>query len=575
MRQELNSATMRHFLLPFALLLSVSLAAQVPSYVPTDGLVAWYPFNGNANDESGNGNNGSVSGASITSDRNGNQSAFHFNGNGNQVNIPYSSSLSPTEEVSVAAWCRAETFEGKNLVSNGTHVNFYHRSYYLFGPDANGQCRFRLHAGTTEESIFTTTSFDLSEWVHVVGTYDGHSMRTYANGVLEGELLKSGAINQHGNGTTIGSNIFYAYSDYWFQGDIDDVGIWNRALTATEVQALYLSTPPQNGCTDASACNYDSEANLDDGSCIPSGCMEEEACNYDAAAECEGEACDYSCCPGPGCCGAGTHWDAALATCVVDVPDAVDPACTLMNLQELANGYAALIEQNATLDSLLSACEGDGSANTSGPCSGEDVVTYHGYDYAIVDIGEQCWFAENLRNEAFDDGTPIVLSNSDGDWTANASGPQRCAMNFSSSDADLYGYLYNFASVTSASGLCPSGFHVPTDSEFVTMEVFLGMPVSESYDTQRRGEAQGVGDKMKDDVLMTGNNSSGFTALPGGLKRATVNGFNYYQQDGYWWTSSSASTDNAWYRGLSNLHPATYRRDYPKGTGFSVRCVKD
>ena len=72
---------MRHFLLPFALLLSVSLAAQVPSYVPTDGLVAWYPFNGNANDESGNGNNGSVSGASITSDRNGNQSAFHFNGN--------------------------------------------------------------------------------------------------------------------------------------------------------------------------------------------------------------------------------------------------------------------------------------------------------------------------------------------------------------------------------------------------------------------------------------------------------------------------------------------------------------
>lgn len=148
-------------------------------------------------------------------------------------------------------------------------------------------------------------------------------------------------------------------------------------------------------------------------------------------------------------------------------------------------------------------------------------------------------------------------------------------MNFSPSDADLYGYLYNFASITSASGLCPSGFHVPTDSEFVTMEVFLGMPASESYDTQRRGEAQGVGDKMKDDVLMTGNNSSGFTALPGGLKRATTNGFNYYQQDGYWWTSSSASTDNAWYRGLSNLYPATYRRDYPKGTGFSVRCVKD
>ena len=126
--------------------------------------------------------------------------------------------------------------------------------------------------------------------------------------------------------------------------------------------------------------------------------MEEGACNYNAAAECEGEACDYSCCPGPGCCGAGTHWDANLATCVVDVPDAVDAACTLMNLQELASGYAALVEQNAALDSLLSACEGDGAANASGPCAGQDHVTYHGYDYAIVEIGDQCWFAENLRD---------------------------------------------------------------------------------------------------------------------------------------------------------------------------------
>ena len=135
--------------------------------------------------------------------------------------------------------------------------------------------------------------------------------------------------------------------------------------------------------------------------------MQEGACNYNAAAECEGEACDYTCCPGPGCCGAGTHWNANLATCVVDVPDTVDAACTLMNLQELASGYTALVDQNAALDSLLAACEGDGAANASGPCAGQDHFTYHGYDYAIVEIGDQCWFAENLRTQQYSDDTSI------------------------------------------------------------------------------------------------------------------------------------------------------------------------
>ena len=560
---------MRHFLLPFALLLSVSLAAQVPSYVPTDGLVAWYPFNGNANDESGNGNNGSVSGASITSDRNGNQSAFHFNGNGNQVNIPYSSSLSPTEEVSVAAWCRAETFEGKNLVSNGTHVNFYHRSYYLFGPDANGQCRFRLHAGTTEESIFTTTSFDLSEWVHVVGTYDGHSMRTYANGVLEGELLKSGAINQHGNGTTIGSNIFYAYSDYWFQGDIDDVGIWNRALTATEVQALYLSTPPQNGCTDASACNYDSDANLDDGSCIPSGCMEEEACNYDAAAECEGEACDYSCCPGPGCCGAGTHWDANLATCVVDVPDSVDAACTLMNLQELASGYAALVEQNVALDSLLSACEGEGTANASAPCAGQDHVTYHGYDYAIVEIGDQCWFAENLQTEAYNNGEPLQSDLNSGAWSTTNEGSYSIYNDEETNSINL-GFLFNWHAVADGRGLCPLGWSVANEDAWIALEEYI----------ESNLQADEIGLHLKSTESWTNGNgidTYGFAAKAAGYRSNDSGEYNYIGNYTYFWSSTPSSSNSAFVRRLDYFSDnlTKYSGNDNLNQGFSVRCVKD
>ena len=82
---------MRHFLLPFALLLSVSLAAQVPSYVPTDGLVAWYPFNGNADDASMNGQNGSMSNVTFTTGASGESNeAAHFNGDA-QVLIPHNS----------------------------------------------------------------------------------------------------------------------------------------------------------------------------------------------------------------------------------------------------------------------------------------------------------------------------------------------------------------------------------------------------------------------------------------------------------------------------------------------------
>ena len=73
----------KYILAAFALGLSISakVMAQVPNYVPTNGLIAWYPFNGNANDESGNGNNGTVNGATLTIDRNGNSdNAYSFNG---------------------------------------------------------------------------------------------------------------------------------------------------------------------------------------------------------------------------------------------------------------------------------------------------------------------------------------------------------------------------------------------------------------------------------------------------------------------------------------------------------------
>ena len=86
--------------------------AQIPSYVPTNGLMGWYPFNGNANDESGNGNNGTVTGATLTADRFGVANrAYLFGGFNNFINVPNSPSLaSPTNEVTIAFWGRINGF---------------------------------------------------------------------------------------------------------------------------------------------------------------------------------------------------------------------------------------------------------------------------------------------------------------------------------------------------------------------------------------------------------------------------------------------------------------------------------
>ena len=116
-----------------------------------------------------------------------------------------------------------------------------------------------------------------------------------------------------------------------FSGSIDDVGVWSRALTEAEIQALLLGEAPEYGCTDTNACNYDDTANADDGGC-------EYGCLY---------------------CGEGTVWDSASSTCVPAILSGdIAEDCTMMNLQELAQNHLLLVDQLATADSLLAICNG-------------------------------------------------------------------------------------------------------------------------------------------------------------------------------------------------------------------------
>ena len=123
-------------------------------------------------------------------------------------------------------------------------------------------------------------------------------------------------------------------------------------------------------------------------------------------------------------------------------------------------------------------------------------------------------------------------------------------------------------------GICPSGWHIPTDGEWQTMEMSLGMSESEAAQTGGRGSP--VGDYMKSTSGWNGggngSNSSGFTGLPGGYRYS--GGFDDDGYGGYWWSASESGSDS-WTRTLYYGTDDVSRDDVNRNDGFSARCVRD
>jgi uncharacterized protein (TIGR02145 family) len=140
-----------------------------------------------------------------------------------------------------------------------------------------------------------------------------------------------------------------------------------------------------------------------------------------------------------------------------------------------------------------------------------------------------------------------------------------------------YGKLYNWYAVTDSRGLCPTGWHVPTDCEWMFLENAMGMDVTNQEMTGFRGTDEAGALKSTNSwnsPNFGANNSSNFTALPGGYRyfSGTYANVGY---NGYWWSSSELNTSNAWYRAMSNTNATVGRAGDSKRLGFSVRCMKD
>ena len=209
-----------------------------------DGLVAYYPFNGNANDESGNGNNGTINGATLTTDRFGNpDNAYSFDGVDDEILVPHNANLNTGSQITIVAWVNpSSSGHGRPIAQKRSSSNVggytFETTHSPFGPD-NG-LQWVIWKGGTPHTLQTPANvLAIGTYQHVAATFDGTTMKVYVNILEEASMSVSGVIDAVMDPFVIGRNVVHA-SLVW-HGLIDEVRIYNRALSEGEIRELYLS----------------------------------------------------------------------------------------------------------------------------------------------------------------------------------------------------------------------------------------------------------------------------------------------------------------------------------------------
>jgi len=227
-------------------------SAQVPSYVPTNGLVGWWPFNGNANDESGNGNNGTVYGATLATDRFGVvDKSYSFDGVDDFIQILDTSSLR-LQHGTINCWVKYSSMDKMQLfvkqnINNawdsnyGIEINDYNQ---ILGPGPRIQGMYVIGCGLQTAWTTFTPGNDLSGtiWHQLTAVFDVGLMKIYIDGILMGSLNTPISSMNACAGSDLLLGRGWQNFPLWYSGHIDDLAIWNRALNQQEITDLYNST---------------------------------------------------------------------------------------------------------------------------------------------------------------------------------------------------------------------------------------------------------------------------------------------------------------------------------------------
>ncbi len=642
--------------------------------LPTDGLVGYWPFNGNANDESGNGNNGTVNGAVLAIDRFGNSnSAYSFNGNGNYITVPNSPSLDITENITLSAWIYADNYNQCRDFISKTSPQIPDIEPFSLSGFSNGKVYLQTGSlvpdSTWGSYILSDISIPLNQWVLITGTVSGNDYRAYVNNLNAG-ISQSSIIDPFNGINNIPVKFGKFRNSGYFNGKLDDIRIYNRALSPSEITALYIEgtnssiysylwstgdtvasiivSPAQTTTyyvtvTQGNAFCVDSVTvtvapvgsaitgilTYDNASNTPLSCTMVFLVNNNGM-DVDSTDTDLSGIFSFPNVPPGTYSLTASTTKAAGGINNVDALKALRHYVELEtltglrfkagdvnnSGYIntldALLIQKRYLEMISTfpignwvfeeptftlsgspmvvnfkgLCAGDVNGSylppdcTGQPCPNLPSFDYEGQTYNTVQIGEQCWMQQNLNI-----GTMVISTNTGSDHSdcSNNSIIEKYCYNNDPANCAVYGGLYDwnemmgYTTTGGVQGICPSGWHIPTDAEWCALSTFL----DHNADCNVWGwESHIAGGKLKEAGLThwyspTGaTNESGFTALPGG-NRYDYGNFHNIGYYGYWWSSSEYSTSSAVYRILNYGDAHVNRVSNSKTHGFSVRCLRD
>ena len=484
-------------------------APASPNHVPNEGLAYWSSFNGVAADESGNAISAAAYGPHPTTDRHGNDGmALAFDGEDDYV-LLYADEggTSFGESLTLAAWVRPQASS-----LNGTHPRIFNstegvgggpdRWLFTWSPPLHEEkMQFEVDP-STGAGPYGSTPLPVGQWSHVAMTFDQGEVRFYFNGEADGTATLATTSLAH---VSAPIQIVSANGNSFFQGDIDEVGMWSRALNATEIQALQL----------------DSESEVDP---VPSG-------------------------------------------------------CELFSIQTLAMQNLILLDSIATLNAALANASSSASGDDSNEWSCGDPLAYQDYDYATVLIGNQCWFAENLRAENYSNGDVIPVVEDDALWNSSTTGTKRAFQNNVANVLDM-GYLYSWNAGNDDRGLCPSGWHVPSKTELAQIEMALGMSESDALSEGWHGASLNVSERMRS-TEWGGSDELGINVIRAPWHTGTwhtddaVNATQFLTST--LWDSANGlnSTSHCWTVVVTGYTQSNYHADSALPGIFSARCVQD
>jgi len=267
---------MKKLTLIATIIIATSTFAQIPTYVPTNGLVGWWPFNGNANDESGNGNNFITFGPQLGNDRNNNlQQAYHFNGSQTNAEYLILNDLTDlnSQNYTYSIWFITDSFYPNINPSSPFDFSNYNWQSILSINSNDWNIGEAIHSflsipnstisneqwtqPTGYQGLFSENKIIQDNWYNLTVTFNQNNTRIYLNANFIFQYNSQLSFNNQFDliigGVRKGTNMIPMAG---FNGSIDDIGWWNRALTACEIKNLYNGGVPNSSQTQTALDTY-------------------------------------------------------------------------------------------------------------------------------------------------------------------------------------------------------------------------------------------------------------------------------------------------------------------------------